>query len=104
MKKTFEYDDKLPSLPLPTLEHTLARYLDSGIRKQKCEIYFNISYGYLVRAVVDSDDEYARTKRIVEQFRQGIGRELHEELKNNIEKRQERNWVRYYYNMIIYEK
>lgn len=33
MKKTFEYDDKLPSLPLPTLEHTLERYLDSGINK-----------------------------------------------------------------------
>ncbi|CAF3492794.1 unnamed protein product [Rotaria socialis] len=29
MKKTFEYDDKLPALPLPTLEHTLERYLDS---------------------------------------------------------------------------
>ncbi len=35
MKKTFEYDDKLPSLPLPTLEHTLVRYLDSGIGKSK---------------------------------------------------------------------
>ncbi len=34
MKKTFEYDDKLPSLPLPTLEHTLERYLDSGIEKK----------------------------------------------------------------------
>ncbi len=47
----------------------------------------------LVRAVVD-DDEYARTKKIVEQFAKGSGRELHEQLKNNIEKRQERNWVR----------
>ena len=34
MKKTFEYDDKLPSLPLPTLEHTLERYLDSGIENK----------------------------------------------------------------------
>jgi hypothetical protein len=34
MKKTFEYDDKLPSLPLPTLDHTLERYLDSGIEKK----------------------------------------------------------------------
>jgi len=31
MKKTFEYDNQLPSLPLPTLEHTLERYLDSSI-------------------------------------------------------------------------
>ncbi len=40
------------------------------------------------------DNEYDKTKKIVEQFAKGIGRELHEQLKNNIEKRQERNWVR----------
>ena len=33
MPKTFELDNQLPSLPLPTLEHTLERYLDSGTRK-----------------------------------------------------------------------
>ncbi len=48
---------------------------------------------YLVRAVTD-DDEYARTKKIVEKFANGIGRELHEQLKNDIDKRQPRNWVR----------
>jgi carnitine O-octanoyltransferase len=93
MKKTFEYDDKLPSLPLPTLEHTLERYLDSGIKEnEKCSKISYVSI-YLVRAVVD-DNEYDRTKKIVEQFAKGVGRELHEELKNSIEKRQERNWVR----------
>lgn len=29
-EKTFQYDDQLPSLPVPTLQHTLERYLDSG--------------------------------------------------------------------------
>ncbi|CAF3819412.1 unnamed protein product, partial [Rotaria sordida] len=85
MKKTFEYDDKPPSLPLPTLEHTLERYLDS------------------VRAVVN-DDEYVRTKKIVEQFAKGIGRELHEQLKANIEKHQERNWLTKWWDEEIYLK
>lgn len=31
-EKTFQYDNSLPSLPVPTLEHTLHRYLDSGER------------------------------------------------------------------------
>ena len=47
---------------------------------------------YLVRAVTD-DDEYNRTKKIVEKFANGIGRELDEQLRNDIEKRQPRNWV-----------
>ncbi|CAM4777815.1 unnamed protein product [Rotaria magnacalcarata] len=85
MKKTFEYDDKLPALPLPTLEHTLERYLDS------------------VRAVVD-DNEYANTKNVVERFAKGIGRELHEQLKTNIEKRQERNWLSKWWDEEIYLK
>jgi len=33
MKKTFEYDNKFPLLPLPTLDHTLERYLDLGIEQ-----------------------------------------------------------------------
>ncbi|CAF4750516.1 unnamed protein product [Rotaria sp. Silwood1] len=85
MMKTFEYEDKLPSLPLPTLEHTLERYLDS------------------VQAVVN-DDEYIKTKTIVEQFAKGTGRELHEQLKTNIEKRQERNWVAKWWDEEIYLK
>jgi hypothetical protein len=48
---------------------------------------------YLVRALVD-DNEYAKTKKLVEQFTKGIGRELHEQLKAKIEKQQERNWVK----------
>ena len=30
-EKTFQYQDELPSLPVPDLKHTLDRYLDSGI-------------------------------------------------------------------------
>ncbi|CAF4883392.1 unnamed protein product [Rotaria sp. Silwood1] len=83
--KTFEFDDELPSLPLPTLEHTLDRYLDS------------------VRAVVN-DDEYDKTKKIVEQFSKGTGRELHEQLDTNIKNRQERNWLSKWWDEEIYLK
>ena len=48
----------------------------------------------LVRAVVDDENDYSKTKQIVEHFAKGIGRELHEQLKTRIEKQQERNWVR----------
>lgn len=41
-----------------------------------------------------NDEEYTRTKKLVEEFARGIGRELHEQLKADIDKRQERNWVR----------
>jgi len=29
-EKTFQHDESLPSLPVPDLQHTLDRYLDSG--------------------------------------------------------------------------
>lgn len=29
-EQTFQYDDGLQSLPVPDLQHTLERYLDSG--------------------------------------------------------------------------
>ena len=29
-EKTFEFDEALPSLPIPTLEHTLTKYMESG--------------------------------------------------------------------------
>lgn len=32
-EKTFQYQDQLPSLPVPDLQHTLDRYLDSGTPK-----------------------------------------------------------------------
>ena len=92
MKKTFEYDEALPALPLPTLEHTLARYLDSG-RGESTDRWSFRGCVCLVRALVD-DEKYARTKNLVEKFAKGTGRELHERLKNEIEERQERNWVR----------
>ena len=31
-EKTFQYDESLPSLPVPPLKQTLSKYLDSGMK------------------------------------------------------------------------
>lgn len=32
-ERTFQYEESLPSLPIPPLDQTLSKYLDSGIVK-----------------------------------------------------------------------
>lgn len=71
-EKTFQFDDDLPSLPVPTLENTLRKYLDS--------VKPHLSY-----------HEYQVTEDIVKRFEQGIGRELHEKLIKKA--KAERNWL-----------
>lgn len=70
--KTFENDEKLPNLPVPSLSHTLERYLDS------------------VKPFA-SQNEYYKTERIVKAFQNGIGKELHSKLLKKAAK--ERNWL-----------
>lgn len=79
-QKTFSEDDKLPSLPLPDLKHTLDRYLDS------------------VKVLV-TPKEFNNTVRIVEKFENGIGRELDEKLRRKA--KSERNWVSFNVRKII---
>lgn len=71
-ERTFEFDDQLPPLPLPKLRDTLTRYLES------------------VRHLV-SESDWQNTKRLVQQFDEGVGVRLQDYLqaKTNNEK----NWV-----------
>uniref|UniRef100_K1QDL5 Peroxisomal carnitine O-octanoyltransferase n=1 Tax=Magallana gigas TaxID=29159 RepID=K1QDL5_MAGGI len=71
-EKTFSSDESLPSLPVPDLQHTLQRYLDS------------------VKPHV-TDEEYRQTEFIVQQFASGVGKELHKKLVEKASK--ERNWL-----------
>jgi hypothetical protein len=71
--KTFQVDELLPSLPLPDLDKTLNKYLES------------------VKPFVN-DLEYMRTESLVENFKTGIGFKLNELLKDRA--RQKRNWVK----------
>ncbi|XP_061179737.1 peroxisomal carnitine O-octanoyltransferase-like [Saccostrea echinata] len=71
-EKTFGSESELPSLPLPDLNHTLQRYLES------------------VKPHV-TDEEYRQTEFIVQQFASGVGKELHQKLAEKA--RNERNWL-----------
>jgi carnitine O-octanoyltransferase len=70
--RTFQYDDTLPSLPVPPLHHTLNRYLDS------------------VKPFV-TEDELAATAFLVSEFENGVGKELQAKLMERA--KHKRNWV-----------
>lgn len=75
-EKTFQYQNSLPSLPVPHLNETLRRYLDS------------------VRPHV-TDGEYRQTEELCRQFEAGDGKELHEKLLQKVKR--ERNWLEYWW-------
>lgn len=70
--KTFQFDSTLPDLPIPNLEQTLIKYLNS------VEFLLN-------------DKEYENTVQSIKQFKSEIGetlqRKLEERAKSN------KNWV-----------
>lgn len=70
---TFAFDNNLPSLPVPDLDKTLNKYLDS------------------IKPFVD-ELTFSKTQSIVEKFRNGIGPFLNFHLLERA--RTERNWVR----------
>lgn len=70
--KTFSNDELLPSLPLPSLESTLKKYLES------------------IRPFV-THLEYLETEKKVLDFQNGLGKRLQFYLQNKQSK--ERNWV-----------
>lgn len=69
---TFEQDEKLPKLPLNPLEETLKRY-------ERNLLPFA------------SKQELENSRRIIEEFKNGIGKTLHKYLEEKAAK--ERNWV-----------
>lgn len=70
---TFDYDEMLPNLPVPTLEHTIERYLDS------------------VKPFAESQEEYNQTEKLAYTFLIGEGAVLHEKLLHHASRH--RNWV-----------
>jgi hypothetical protein len=70
---TFSRDEGLEALPLPTLEDTLERY------------YRNLlPFG--------DEDELKTSRKIIEEFKNGVGGKLHKMLEEKASK--EKNWVR----------
>lgn len=74
---TFQNEDSLPSLPLPSLQQTLNYYLST------------------VKPHV-TEEEYVNTEQLVRNFENGIGPILQEKLAQRAKTR--RNWV----NLILY--
>lgn len=73
---TFRMDGVLPSLPLPALEDTLARYLES------------------VKPFV-TEKELNSTRKLVSEFQNGVGKKLQNRLKEKASK--SKNWVSLFY-------
>uniref|UniRef100_A0A8C7AFS9 Carnitine O-octanoyltransferase n=1 Tax=Neovison vison TaxID=452646 RepID=A0A8C7AFS9_NEOVI len=71
-EQTFQYQDSLPSLPVPSLEDSLKKYLEA------------------VKPFANKE-EYKKTKEIVQKFQDGIGRKLHQKLLERAKGK--RNWV-----------
>ncbi|XP_022371123.1 peroxisomal carnitine O-octanoyltransferase [Enhydra lutris kenyoni] len=71
-ERTFQYQDSLPSLPVPSLEESLKKYLEA------------------VKPFANKE-EYKKTEEIVQKFRDGIGRKLHQKLLERAKGK--RNWL-----------
>ncbi|XP_064300756.1 peroxisomal carnitine O-octanoyltransferase [Phalacrocorax carbo] len=80
-ERTFQYQDSLPSLPVPPLDESLSKYLDA------------------VKPFL-SKEEYRRTEDIVKKFENGIGRELHQKLLERAKTR--RNWLEDWWLNVAY--
>lgn len=72
MEKTYDIQDKLPSLPVPPLPQTCEKYLDSV-------------KPHLTR------EEFLRTQFIVNEFASGVGKELQKKLESRA--KNFRNWL-----------
>uniref|UniRef100_A0A8B9EFC2 Peroxisomal carnitine O-octanoyltransferase n=1 Tax=Anser cygnoides TaxID=8845 RepID=A0A8B9EFC2_ANSCY len=80
-ERTFQYQNSLPSLPVPPLDESLSKYLES------------------VKPFLN-EEEYQRTEDIVKKFENGIGKELHQKLLERAKTR--RNWLEDWWLNVAY--
>uniref|UniRef100_A0A8C3CVI4 Peroxisomal carnitine O-octanoyltransferase n=2 Tax=Cairina moschata TaxID=8855 RepID=A0A8C3CVI4_CAIMO len=80
-ERTFQYQSSLPALPLPPLDESLSKYLES------------------VKPFLN-EEEYQRTEDIVKKFENGIGKELHQKLVERAKTR--RNWLEDWWLNVAY--
>jgi len=71
-KNTFDFDETLPSLPLPELKDTMERY-------------------YACIQPFGTKEELATARSTIDEFQKGVGAELHERLKKRAASM--RNWL-----------
>jgi hypothetical protein len=80
-EKTYQYQDQLPPLPLPTLEHTLEDYIKS------CEPLL-------------TPQELEHTKAVCNDFKNGVGAQLQSLLEERASN--EKNWLEEWWETFAY--
>ncbi|XP_070566735.1 peroxisomal carnitine O-octanoyltransferase-like [Ptychodera flava] len=80
-EKTFQYQDSLPSLPVPPLQQSLDKYLES------------------VKPFV-TEEEYKHTEKVVREFGDGVGKELQAKLEER--GKEHRNWLETWWEECAY--
>ncbi|XP_007170354.2 peroxisomal carnitine O-octanoyltransferase isoform X1 [Balaenoptera acutorostrata] len=80
-ERTFQYQDSLPSLPVPSLEESLKKYLES------------------VKPFAN-EEEYKKTEAIVQKFQNGIGEKLQQKLLERA--KEKRNWLEDWWLNVAY--
>ncbi|KAB0353786.1 hypothetical protein FD755_023519 [Muntiacus reevesi] len=80
-ERTFQYQDSLPSLPVPSLEESLKKYLES------------------VKPFAN-EEEYKNTEAIVRKFQNGIGEKLQQKLLQRAKGK--RNWLEEWWLNVAY--
>ncbi|OBS68279.1 hypothetical protein A6R68_03179, partial [Neotoma lepida] len=80
-ERTFQYQDSLPSLPVPSLEESLKKYLES------------------VKPFAN-EEEYKKTEEIVQKFQNGVGEKLHQKLLERAKGK--RNWLEEWWLNVAY--
>ncbi|XP_020843150.1 peroxisomal carnitine O-octanoyltransferase isoform X1 [Phascolarctos cinereus] len=80
-ERTFQYQDSLPSLPVPSLDESLKKYLDA------------------VKPFAN-EEEYKQTEEIVEKFKNGIGEKLQQKLLERAKGK--RNWLEEWWLNVAY--
>ncbi|XP_006211928.1 peroxisomal carnitine O-octanoyltransferase [Vicugna pacos] len=80
-ERTFQYQDSLPSLPVPSLEESLKKYLES------------------VKPFAN-EEEYKKTEAIVQKFQNGIGKTLQQKLLERA--KEKRNWLEEWWLNVAY--
>lgn len=80
-ERTFQYQDSLPSLPVPSLEESLKKYLES------------------VKPFAN-EEEYKKTEEIVQKFQNGLGEKLQQKLLERAKGK--RNWLEEWWLNVAY--
>ncbi|XP_049627015.1 peroxisomal carnitine O-octanoyltransferase [Suncus etruscus] len=80
-ERTFQYQDSLPPLPVPSLEESLKKYLESV-------------------KPFSNEEEFKKTEEIVRKFQNGIGEKLHQKLLERAKGK--RNWLEEWWLNVAY--